>query len=160
MKNTLKLEEQLENIAVAHSIVGGIPESQFSLDQFCNNDHVNAPEHISCGTIGCTLGWLALHPHFTGQGLGLRRGYVHARVGTNPEMDSCEAAEYLFGPRAFDTLFDRYGYGLADTTLINRHGLQGTPAFAHKNDHKKLALARLKRRYYQLKAIVDRRAAK
>jgi hypothetical protein len=153
-------EQQRENIAVAYSIIGGIPPEQFNLDTFCNSYKVQKPEDIEvaskhrCGTIGCTLGWLAIHPYFTAQGLGLRNGSVIDTAdnphgygygyGTDVEL----IAQRLFGRRAFNRFFDAYGDGAADKFLLKELNQPKDYGSGTQQEHKALALARLKRGYY------------
>lgn len=148
-------DQQRENIAVAYSIIGGIPVTQFDLDRYCSDNAAGVAD-ISCGTIGCTLGWLALHPYFVEQGLSIKRGRVY-RVTASSFFGARASARQLFGPKAFDRIFAPYGAGLHDNALIRQHGL--TPSYytdgvfrnIPRGDHKRLALARLYRAYHQFK---------
>lgn len=148
----LPTEVRKENLAVAYSIIGGIPANNFHLDRFCSNDAVRKPKP-TCGTIGCTLGWLAMHPYFKAQGLYLEYGEVrldHSGSSCGAE----KAAEYLFGQDAFDKYFGGYEFGTWDNELQVQMRLpprwqlrDGRPTQEH---HKTLALARLKRGYQRI----------
>lgn len=56
----------------AYAIIDGIPEDRFNLNVVTRTDaegHEKDPHY--CGTVGCALGWLAMHPQFQALGLGL-----------------------------------------------------------------------------------------
>lgn len=58
----------------ACAIIDGIPDNRFNLNVVVNNDEKHSlrvdPHH--CGTVGCAMGWLGMHPKF--QKLGLTFG--------------------------------------------------------------------------------------
>lgn len=138
-----------ENLAVAYSIIGGIPAKNFHLDRFStSSDRHPKP---TCGTIGCALGWLAMHPYFVAQGLVLRYSCVHLETD-NLKLGAECAAEYLFGRQAFDKYFDAYGAGHWDDDLCKQIQLPSSRFFSMptKEQHKTLALARLKRGYKRI----------
>lgn len=145
----LPMAVRKENLAVAYSIIGGIPAENFHLDRFCSSPS-KLPKP-TCKTIGCTLGWLAMHPYFVAQGLYLRHGGVYLETDNLKLGPEC-AAEYLFGRQAFDKYFDGYGNGNWDDDLC-RHNQLPTSRFLSqptKEQHKTLALARLKRGYKRI----------
>ncbi|MFK3741055.1 hypothetical protein [Massilia sp. TN1-12] len=45
----------------AYAIIGGIPEKRFNLNFIARGTQDGG---IACGTIGCAMGWLGLHPDF------------------------------------------------------------------------------------------------
>jgi hypothetical protein len=141
MTKMLPMAVRKENLAVAFSIVGGIPPKNFDLDKICSNNRTTKP---TCGTIGCTFGWLSMHPYFTAQGLFLSQGQVYLKLANGEEMYQEDAAEYLFGKEAWDKYFTPYGSGLWDNHLGRKWGS------VTKQEHKDLALARLKRGYKRI----------
>lgn len=145
-RKMLPLADRKENLAVAFSIIGGIPVQNFNLDRYCS-DHRSNPEP-TCGTIGCSLGWLAMHPYFTAQGLFLENGLVYLQKPDGTEIATGAAAQYLFGRDAHIKYFRQYGGGLWDSALAAKENLPlcgGSP-----EQHKQLALARLKRGYKRI----------
>jgi hypothetical protein len=154
----LSAAQKRENIAVAYSIIGGIPAKHFDLDSFCSTSSATTAEDIvkSCGSTGCTLGWLATHPHFVSQGIRLHQGEV-IRDGDQDKyyyqkVNVVYIADALFGRRAFKRFFEPYGGGSADSALCKELGLPYDHEYcdhdATKEQQKTLALARLKRGYY------------
>jgi hypothetical protein len=144
----LTKEQQRENLAVAYSIIGGIPEKHFDLSRFSSTNSPGATEAAHCGTIGCSLGWLARHPYFMEQGLYIVRGYVQYKdpvIGGESE-NANKAADRLFGRGAFDRYFSTFGSGTKDSKLRDYWMYS-----CSKADNKKLALARLKDGYYDRK---------
>lgn len=84
----------VELLKDAIEIIGGIPDNQFDLDMWQQNGFAKNAEEITCNTIACAGGWLALHPKF--QALGLKPG-----LGGIPL--------YVRGDGWFNILFGMYG---------------------------------------------------
>lgn len=144
----LPMVDRKENLAVAYSIIGGIPVKNFDLNQFCSTGH-NAKPTPTCGTIGCTLGWLAMHPYFTAQGLYLEHRAVKLIKPNGDRLLVDHAAEYLFGHLAYSKYFKSFGHATWDDDLCSQEGLYPCDT-GNKQSHKILALARLKRGYKRI----------
>jgi hypothetical protein len=54
----------------AYAIIDGIPAKRFDLADIVNG-YETPPSPHNCNTIGCAIGWLAMHPKFQKLGLGL-----------------------------------------------------------------------------------------
>jgi hypothetical protein len=144
----LTKEQHRENLAVAYSIIGGIPEEYFHLNNFSSTNEPNAVKAAHCGTVGCTLGWLARHPYFMAQGLFLKGSYIAYRdpITNRLHEDVDMAAARLFGTKAFYRYFNIFGRGTKDLSLTDPNW-----NCMSRGDNKKLALARLKDGYYDPK---------
>lgn len=93
----------------AVAIIRGIPADRLDLNdwQQHNDDAAILVEQISCGTIACAAGWLALHPDMRARGMGI--SYIsgaplfEGKVGY-PALAHFfgineDEAQILFGPR-------------------------------------------------------------
>jgi hypothetical protein len=140
----------IDNLTRAIALIEDTPENKLDLAHFTGD----------CGTLHCTAGWLATNPHFQKQGMGLvelRFGYgTNTLTNTLDEEHRLYDFQFLnelFGPEAFDRLFDAYGEGKEDLWLIKeKEGelSEDQEADIKEGDYKPttdkwLALARLKR---------------
>jgi hypothetical protein len=73
----------------AYAIIDGIPEKQFNLNRWVEeNDNTGSVCDLAhgCGTVACAGGWLSLHPKFNELGLkytwkrGKGRGFNERRI--------------------------------------------------------------------------------
>jgi hypothetical protein len=97
-----------ELLKYAYAVIDGIPENRFNLSVIAQNNAIrvqNNPHH--CGTIGCALGWLAMHPDFQARGLSIDpKGYLCfegnrcgvSRAGVGLFGITWQQSEFLFFP--------------------------------------------------------------
>ena len=76
----------------AYQIIDGIPESNFALKYWLDEDSWKKAEP-DCGTIACAAGWLALHPDM--KKLGLTRDQMGTPMYL--DMDGYDALAAVFG---------------------------------------------------------------
>lgn len=93
----------------AYAIIDGIPDERIDLETYSSNGinwHENCNPH-HCGTIGCPLGWLGMHPYFQALGLQTRGTYItlsdipydFVSVGKELFNITKDQSGTLFGPR-------------------------------------------------------------
>jgi hypothetical protein len=111
----------------AYAIIDGIPEDRFNLNFINKNDRGgprNDPHH--CGTIGCAIGWLAMHPKMQALGLGYEETGVCLMFKGAELLGYESAAMRLFNITHTDArnLFGSEGLSRYDrdaTSLRNNH---------------------------------------
>lgn len=142
----------INNLTTLLAAVEAQPETLFDLQQF--------KQTKPCGTIFCTVGLAATMPHFTEQGLGLTQyypgtdgGYYVSLNGMHMcEDENEEALEAMFGPEAFEHLFQPAGEGMKDAA----YGLEQTfddwedEVIDSNMTDKQLAVVRLQQRIKEL----------
>lgn len=137
-------ETIITNLKFTIELISNVPEDKLNMQKYVH----------PCGTIFCTLGWLALEPFIADQGLRISPDKTnlfggHVYVDKTPYGDG--DLDHLFGPDSFGTLFDLFGYGSFDKELGEADasiGITGGEQFSAKpprvkQNHKRLALARL-----------------
>lgn len=80
----------IERLREAYAIIDGVPEDRMNLNDVASNFEGGDPTDIHhCGTVGCAIGLLAMHPYFQALGLYLERdesaieyGYSMTKAGT------------------------------------------------------------------------------
>lgn len=70
---TKKLKPNYELLRDAYAIIDGIPPRKIDLDAI----QESKGESLTCGTICCAAGWLALHPQFQALGLNMTHDPAH-----------------------------------------------------------------------------------
>jgi hypothetical protein len=138
----------VENLQLAITVIEQTPEKSIDLDRYT----FQSPE---CGTLHCTAGWLAGHPHFQEQGMVLNE------VG-GMGMHSLSRLKHMFGRFAVHHLFTPACLaGDMDVEVIRRAlGRPMNAKEAQKFDqvkespipHKTMAVGRLK---LQLERILN-----
>lgn len=147
----------IENTAIAHAIIEGVPQERIHLNRF---DVLN-PADLTQGPPVCVFAWLMHHPYFRAQGLRQYarevplRSYVHLwaqpvlwPTGDFRAVGPHDAAGALFGTtpdgeHPWAILFRPYGDGHLDSPFLS-----ADPAMTHKT----LALERFKEHYRLLQA--------
>lgn len=74
----MKIQNPIEELRIAYSILDGIPNKRFNLQLIANKTS------LDCGTIACGVGWLALHPRYQARGFRLwndRSGSLSESIG-------------------------------------------------------------------------------
>ena len=114
----------LQNLEHLYWMIQAEPKKKINMQQWKQEDPV-------CGTLHCSLGLATTSEFFQAQGLKFHGGFVLL----NGDSD-VERFDALFGPKAYYMLFDR-----------------ATEAEENKfpNNHKKIALARLRKRIVKYK---------
>jgi hypothetical protein len=83
----------------ACAVIDGIPVSRFNLNAVCVNtqsmSNQTNPQH--CGTVGCVMGWLGMHPDFKARGLGFTRGEYPMLTLDGCAMDYATIGAKVFG---------------------------------------------------------------
>ncbi len=94
--------KQAENTRVAYAIMAGVPAEKIELNSIRNGDARARYDRVSdrellheCGTSGCVAGWLAAHPYFKKQGLGV--GIVNNLTFNRYGTDIEDPSNVLFG---------------------------------------------------------------
>jgi hypothetical protein len=95
-----------ELLKEAYAIIDGIPKRRFNLNRIAvpkhKHDDGDKPMRARCGSIGCAIGWLAMHPTFNAMGLWVdRQGRLHLGTETT---DFVWAARYIFGLDSYDAI--------------------------------------------------------
>lgn len=114
----------MQNLEYLYWMIQSEPKKKIYMDQWTTEDPI-------CGTLHCSLGLASTNQYFQTQGLKLRAGYIEL----NGDAD-VERFDALFGPNAFNKLFDR---------------ATDTEERKFANNHKKIALARLRARIIKFK---------
>ncbi len=101
----------------AIAIVRGIPSRRFNLNVVRRNNRKGERHRDAhhCGTVGCVMGWLSLHPQFNA--LGLTAGYHQADLvldGTKQTFDAAAAALFGITHREARDLFGPVGDSFYD----------------------------------------------
>ena len=84
----------------AAAIIEGIPNRNFNLNTVMSNHGSRKPEENFCGSIGCVIGWLAMHPEFKELGLELKEYDDRCSPGVTYKGDPVDyrrAASLVFG---------------------------------------------------------------
>jgi hypothetical protein len=120
----------MQNLEHLYWMIQAEPKKKIHMDQWKKEDPV-------CGTLHCSLGLATTSQFFQDQGLEMLDSYILV----NGDSDTARFDE-LFGPDAYDVLFD-----------------QATDTEERKfaDNHKKIALARLRARIlkYKKKGVPD-----
>jgi hypothetical protein len=128
----------------AYQVIDGIPEERLKLYNICANsdDHFKRHDPFHCGTVGCAIGFLAMHPYFNEQGLRYGpRGMLYFKDAPVTWMEAPAklfnmdraTARGLFQPVLFSERYedtDRPYHGLTDKqvwqkrarTWLREHG--------------------------------------
>lgn len=162
---SIKLIDIIENLELAIKTVEAQPEEQFGLESF--------KEETSCGTIFCTAGLLTTVEHFRNQGMLLNPtlgGWDWPRLMTRqstrtPGLYNYEWVADLFGPDAFNNLFEIRDQGEWDSSIIEcargnhmdslRSKGMDPGEYPFTFSDKELALARLSYQLDLIKSALD-----
>lgn len=133
----------------AYAIIDGIPDHQFNLNRWVEEDSTGSSCDIAhgCGTVACAGGWLSLHPKFNALGLnytwsrGLGRGNNERRLtykGNDMGGEPFSVLGKVFGMSDYDArkLFSASGSSDYDYKIFREKG--------HYIGHKKLFQYRVK----------------
>lgn len=124
----------------AYAIIGGIPAEKFDLNTITRRQ---AGATLGCGTIGCALGWLGLHPDFKRKlNMTGRPGEHRWKVNGKEIRYFAEAAGELFGITVTEAtnLFGYSGCGLYDSAIRRERKAKGLTT-----RHKDLWLGRVRK---------------
>jgi hypothetical protein len=144
----------IENIERAIAIMQAVPEKDVNLAHFL------VPAQGDCGTLACCAGWLAQDKFFQDQGMTLAEvdrsfgttSWCVVPQGTNQFPEDWEWLDALFGEDAFARLFEPYGCGEWDTSIIAAYNDRlGEDEDGDPSD-KELALERLRHQLNVLRA--------
>lgn len=100
----------------AYAIIDGIPDDAIHLNYIVSR----RGETPACGTIACTLGFLAMHPQFQALGLGLKHTLGMQLTMHGHVTSFRSAAHEIFGLNEAETeaVFGSYGVGAYDPDLV------------------------------------------
>jgi hypothetical protein len=108
----------VQNLRKAIEIIRAIPDDKLNLGTFRTD--------TDCGTIACSVGWLAQDPYFIEQGLTLvptPTGYSLKLGGPYDALVATSGTYYnldeLFGADAFYRLFATRIIGIVDSITLN-----------------------------------------
>ncbi len=91
----LNKDRIVENLLVAQAMVMDLPRNKFIPELACfTNVTFDVEGPHACGSAACFGGWVAVHPHFIAQGIGVAPTGAPQIEGSSWVSD---VAEYLFG---------------------------------------------------------------
>jgi hypothetical protein len=127
----LKHQVQIDNLTHAHRILSEVSDSELNLSRWVR---AHPPGEPMCGTIFCAAGWLAHSEEFarmftisTINDEDSELTTMLIACGTKPELKeggngySFKFLDPIFGPNAFNMLFDSRGAGWNDKMLMKEH---------------------------------------
>jgi hypothetical protein len=85
-------------LAIAYEILSGIPENRFNLDRIVqvSSYRSKTPNPASCGTIGCGIGWLLMHPRYKARGFKLTETAEETLMKSPSRRAQMSPGEYRF----------------------------------------------------------------